>query len=748
LSSELGRRSRTEIYKGQTLELCGISPWLHYSEKRPLGRNTIESQATLIHFWKELGKAAEILQCKIALNKKLEKYKIQAPAHFRLDRYSQCINNNCSESNDDSISAGAVIKIFRKLYGRDWAEKAQLLSKSTHEITGGNCDSPINPITVKHYAMIFEISRSSLTNHPSKAKGLIELILKKTNNEEERGLKHTQIKEYGEDLDDAIYSLLFTKTIPEDRNTCSDDVTLHNPASTGRLPIILSNAEITIFTKLVESYRKCSLEVEKIECLLRSQFTESLLDLSLCFKDAKGSSGKEKARNLVNSFCADRKRTTIEIISKIIASDDIVEKTMLHILKLFHHEWSIEAGEGTKWIFDLVYIRERSPEIANWANSNKRGIREIFEACGINPNCHSRNFYYGSTAEEEKQTALEIMRQVESQFGIENLNAGTLGVARRNEPILLSGLEIYSEKYCECKLKGCIIQPPKVGAYYAKCQSLFGSWESTLTEYGINYHSQVIRKKHRVCVKTILEELIEFIQANPDWTVVLLKEKNQTLYRGIYNKRDQGELTYSEHFQGDAMRSAHAEALYQTIDHHLESHSFILEYKKQIDDDWQLRRNFDDTSRARGRLFERWFRDQLIDNGLTEVQQDKDLKENCFMHNKALKGISAGKRPDFMLADAIIDTKTTYFKYQDKTIQQFRHYSKISHNLYCVTLKQDFVHIIDDHASVVVVSIQNASKSIPQLNSMQFDLSAYEQLLQGSLGDIINDRSMQGEMGD
>lgn len=742
MSSELGRRNRTEIYKGQTLELCGISPWIHFSEKRPLGRNEIEIQETLIYFWKQLGEAAEILQCKIALNKKLEKYKIPAPDHFKLDRYSQCMDNNCLRCNDDSISAGAVIKIFRKLYGRDWIEKVQSLGQSAHGMTCKNLYSTKNPVYTKHYSMLFEISRLKLSNQPIKVQELLDLILKKTNTEEERVLKHDQIKGYGEDIDDAIYSLLFTKSLAESENVCIGDNSMHSPASKNNLPIVLTNIEIAIFTKIVESYKHRSSEVEKIECLLKSQFTESYLELSLCFKDAMGTGGKQKARNLVNSFCRNRKRTCIEAISKIIASDDSIDKTMLQILRLFHAEWSNEDGKGANWIFDLEYIRERSPETAKWASSNKRNIRETFEDCGINPNCHSRDFYYGLTREDEKKRALEIMRQVESQFGIENLNAGTLGVARRNEPILLSGLDIYSEKYCECKLKGCVVQPPKVGAFYAKCKSLFGSWERTLNEYGIDYHSEVIRKKHRVGVKIIVQELIEFIQANPNWTVVLLKEKNKTLYRGIYNKRDQGELTYSQFFQGDAMRSAHAEALFQTMDHHLDSHSFMLEYKKRIDDDWQLRRNFDDTSRARGRLFERWFRDRLIDNGLTEVQQDKDLKESCFIYNKSLRDISAGKRPDFRFADTIIDAKTTYFRYQDKTIKQFCNYSKISRNLYCITLKQDFIHDIDDHTSVVVVSIQNASDVVPQLKDMKFDLSTYEQLVQRSLDGIINDRSM------
>lgn len=738
LSSEIGRRSRKESYKGEVLETCGISPWLHFLDKRPLGRNEEEVKDAILYFWNELQAASESLNCKITLNEKLEKYRIKPPPHYRLERYSECKSCNCSECHDDTISAAATIRILKNKYGKQWqSELTKLALAANTQLTSDSNSQILCEIKIKHFSALHHISQIGTTHARETAEYTLSLLLISNKTEKDWEKINTIICEYGKSLDDLIYHLALQtsqKISAENLPALSK-----NPLYSSELPISLCLHEVSILHWL-QSITDDSNEKEKIDCLLHAQSATRFSELSTCFKQSSGTGGIQKVRQTINAFFLDSKVFLLDLVFKILGSDEYTYRAITNLITKMHSQWHHKRMRNDGIEFDIDYIFACSPQISKWISSHKKGIRSIYADSSINPNCHLREFYYGSSLYEEKQNALKLMRHLEAQFGIENLNSGTVGVRRRNEIINLPALNEYPEKYTACRSLGCMISPPKAGAFFAKCQKLFGSWESALHEYGIDYQTQVLRKKHRVKVDTVLQELDSFVRVNPDWTVMLLKERNQTLYRAIYKKRDQGKLIFSSFFKGDAMRSAHAEIKYRSIPDQISQKEFLEKYKDILDMDWQLRRNFDDTAKARGRLFEQWFCRALIRNGFTEAEQDQELKEYHFLHNRALKDVSAGKRPDFRFTDAIIDLKTTYFQYQKKTLNQFLSYSKISKNLYCITLKQDFVHQINDCVSVKVVSLPNACRLIPELKGATFLIEEYEEFMRERINDVINDQ--------
>ncbi len=700
LTSELGRRSKKSRWKGEILEKCGISPWLHYAEKRPLGRTKEESEKCLMHLWTELKHASEELRCNISLSKRLEHWRIPAPEHFHHAKYRYCQSCKCNELFDDSITAGAAIKTLKKELGANWKEILE-----ENYLSGKNgvglLDEQIKGISIRTIAVIsyaIELDRRTYKsgNVPDRIAALDRLIL--TSNEKE--------------LDgEAVLSLMLGKKANNGQH-------VESPSSNNE-PIMH-----VITSLLSEDLGSTEIKERLSFCyaFMRGEpFEECIKELRSC----TGSGAIQKARRLSKEINEHRAEFLLRIIYDALTVLGKTELYLLRAIQIIHDDWTnLSSESGTR--LDTYYIRSKNKEIGNWISGRKEGIREILRKAGINPECHSAEISYGSTIEEEKRNAVLLIKAMAAAFGSHNLNPLFVGVNNRETEVYAPWLSEKKSLYPTCEKAGCKIIHPKAGAIFARCTTLFGSWEKAVNEAGFYYQESVLKKKHRVSKHEVISQFIDYTEANEDWTVAKLKEEAKTLYKNCYNKRDQGQLVFADIYRGDTMRAIYAEAAWIQADTTLDAQDFLESNKEEIDYDWQQRRNFDDTTKARGRLFEAWFAQQLVQSGFNEALDLSNLDSGSFMHNKAINVNGILVRPDFVFKDFLIDTKTTYFKYQRRTINQFATYSLIRDRMYCITSRQNFRHAISDRVIVDVVSMVNAPSLIEELREVSLDQASFE----------------------
>ena len=307
--------------------------------------------------------------------------------------------------------------------------------------------------------------------------------------------------------------------------------------------------------------------------------------------------------------------------------------------------------------------------------------------------------------------------------------------------------EINKDKYAQCHRFRCKPILPRAGTFYVRCQSIFGSWEKALKSININYE-EIKRKDAKRDSEYYLLKLGEIVKNNPGWTVKSIKNSNHSIYRGIYNLERRGLLRFLDKFEGnDVMKAAIFEEQFISSNTQLDINDYCTRFKDEFENDWRSknRRCIDDEQRKRGHAFEKWFKQSLIMNGFSELTEKDEslLSDTNFIHEKHFFSIEGDskeyRKPDFLFKDMIIDTKTTFTE-DEKTIQQFKAYSTIRKNLYCVTLRQDSIKKFpDDNFEVTLVCIDNIDTKIPMLMDCHFDEDLLERHLDNVLQDVIKD---------
>ena len=487
------------------------------------------------------------------------------------------------------------------------------------------------------------------------------------------------------------------------------------PKSTKEIKL-LSGAERLFLTELSASLLP---EVRAISnCLLDANKGTSADKLKVYFVNQEtDNAAKQKVSRILDNFEQDRGKFLLELKSQSFGGTWNFS-TILEAAKDLHGRWVNLAGhEKDKTPLDYKFVKNRASSLISFLENEKISMSDFWSMAGIDPFCHTGKFVYGETTDERFQTLKKFILKMIEDFGLNNMNYETLGKLHRKSIIELSNEGEY-DRYPICKHADCKRHWPSVGAIMRMSEQFFGSWGKALQSVGINYEVEVQRKVYSHDNEYYIQELKEYIELHPNWTVAHFKDDRPSTYRGIFNRAEDGRLRFLHLTKKDVTYAAFFEVSWIQAGRP-DSKIFFDENNKQLWSDFKTRRTFDGSHIERGRKFEKAFLDALLNGGLKKVASQPN--EGEFVYNKSIKDCAHETkcRPDFVFSDFIIDTKTTFVEYSDA--EQLERYSDHIEKCYCLTLRQNQDLRLKNSAVVQIISL-NRMAEIPLMKNIKIHL--------------------------
>ena len=225
-----------------------------------------------------------------------------------------------------------------------------------------------------------------------------------------------------------------------------------------------------------------------------------------------------------------------------------------NMLREAHEQW---ATTGRKSNFNYTYLRKNHSALASRIDRDKRGLPTLYAEAGINPLCHTSQISYGNNDQQRKQTFTKIIDYLIETLGIDQLNDNSMNRAQR---IPIPDFLAPRGNFTECLKHNCPRIEISLQSIYAQGARLYGSWKQAITEIGLDYQEDILRKPPSRTREDYIDDFITYTERMRNaWSVDDLKKRHHKVYRGLFNSHKKS--MFSKHIE-DVLLCACVEASY------------------------------------------------------------------------------------------------------------------------------------------------------------------------------------------
>lgn len=208
-------------------------------------------------------------------------------------------------------------------------------------------------------------------------------------------------------------------------------------------------------------------------------------------------------------------------------SPKIIHQKLQHL----HRQHRKSGDEGKQ--FNYKNIKQIAPDLVSAFESRGLSWPQALISSGINPQCHTHQFQYGSTNEERKKTFAALIKQIANDDGVEALNDSSMN--KSTTISIPKGFRL-KENFPQCEELGCKEIRITRRSIYAQGRRLFGTWPEALQFCGIDYLSEVRRKPPALEDLEVIRHFDDWDQSrNGNWIITDIRQDDKSLEKAIRN---------------------------------------------------------------------------------------------------------------------------------------------------------------------------------------------------------------------
>jgi len=239
------------------------------------------------------------------------------------------------------------------------------------------------------------------------------------------------------------------------------------------------------------------------------------------------------------------------------------KKQYIESIQLAHKKWTnIKKSERPN--FNSVFLGNNFSDLDSAINSKYSKFKtysELYEASGINPDCHLGNYKYGDgkKGEKAKKIFISVLNEVKNTFGVESLNDNNMGSRGGNHINIPKALKVgRKRKYTLCDSSKCELNILSLSSIYAQGRRFYGTWKNAVEAIGISYED-VLKKVAARERSEYIEMFARYIKKTKKWSFTTLRKDRNDIYRGLFNSKNHSPLI---DYENDVTLSAFIEAMH------------------------------------------------------------------------------------------------------------------------------------------------------------------------------------------